>query len=83
VPDFSQGSEVVGVRLSGVQKGGPAEQAGIQAGDIIVALEGTQIANIYDYQFALQALKIGTAVSIVVQRGEERLNLTITPGSRD
>jgi Tol biopolymer transport system component len=83
VPDFSQGSEFVGVRLSGVQKGGPAEQAGIQAGDIIVALEGTQIANIYDYQFALQALKIGTAVSIVVQRGEERLNLTITPGSRD
>jgi Tol biopolymer transport system component len=83
VPDFSQGSDVVGVKLSGVQKGGPAEQAGIQAGDVIIEVGGKQIANIYDYQFALQALKIGTPVPIVVQRGEERLNLTITPGSRD
>ncbi|RPI21163.1 MAG: M28 family peptidase [Acidobacteria bacterium] len=83
IPDFGQGNEVVGVKLSGVQKGGPAEQSGIQAGDIIVELAGKTVANIYDYQYALQALKVGEPAKIVVQRGTERLNLTITPGSRD
>ncbi len=83
IPDFGQGSDVVGVKLSGVQKGGPAEQAGIQAGDIIVELAGKTIANIYDYQFAMQALKVGQAAKIVVQRGAERVTLTVTPGSRD
>ncbi|MFB3903384.1 MAG: M28 family peptidase [Acidobacteriota bacterium] len=83
VPDFGQGNDVVGVKLSGVAKGGPAEQAGIQAGDIIVELAGKKIANIYDYQFAMQGLKIGQPVKIVVQRGTEKVTLTITPGSRD
>ncbi len=83
IPDFGQGSDVVGVKLSGVQKGGPAEQAGIQAGDIIVELAGKAVANIYDYQYAMQALKVGQAVKVVVQRGTERVTLTLTPGSRD
>ncbi len=83
IPDFGQGSDVVGVKLSGVQKGGPAEQAGIQAGDIIVELAGKTVANIYDYQFAMQGLKVGQPATIIVQRGTERVTLTITPGSRD
>ncbi|RPJ81842.1 MAG: M28 family peptidase [Acidobacteria bacterium] len=83
IPDFGQGSDVVGIKLSGVQKGGPAEQAGIRAGDVIVELAGKTVANIYDYQFAMQGLKVGQAVKIVVQRGTERVELTITPGSRD
>ena len=83
IPDFGQGSEVTGVKLSGVQKGAPAEQAGIQAGDVVIELAGRSIANIYDYQFALQALKIGEPVKIVVLRGNERVELSITPASRD
>jgi membrane-associated protease RseP (regulator of RpoE activity) len=83
IPDFSQGDDVVGVKISGAQKGGPAERAGLQAGDVIVELAGKAIANIYDYQFAMSGLKVGEAVSIVVMRGRERLALTITPGSRE
>lgn len=83
IPDFSQGSDVVGVRIAGVQKGGPAEQAGLRAGDIIVEIAGKTIANIYDYQYALQALKVGVPVTVVVQRGNERVSLKVVPGSRD
>jgi Tol biopolymer transport system component len=82
IPDFSQ-EEVVGVRLAGVQKEGPADQAGLRAGDIIVELAGTAIANIYDYQFALGALKVGEPAGITVLRDGQRVSLTITPGSRD
>lgn len=82
IPDYAQG-DVAGVKLSGVIGGGPAEQAGLEGGDIIVELAGRRIENIYDYTYAIEALKIGETVTIVVQRGSERLSLQVTPGSRD
>ena len=82
IPDYAQG-DVVGVKLSGVVKGGPAERAGVQGGDIIDALAGKKIENIYDYTYALEALKIGDSVEMVVLRGDQRLTLTVTPGSRE
>ncbi|MEZ6115688.1 MAG: M20/M25/M40 family metallo-hydrolase [Pirellulaceae bacterium] len=82
VPDYAE-SDVKGVLLSSVAKGGPSEQAGIRGGDVIVNLAGKKIENIYDYTYAIEALKIGQEVTITVQRGDERLDLKVTPGSRD
>ena len=81
VPDYAQ-EEVKGVLLSSVAKGGPAEKAGVRNGDIIVELAGRKIENIYDYTYAIEALKIGQKTSIGVQRGKKRLDFEITPGSR-
>ena len=39
IPDYSQG-DVAGVKLSGVTKGAPAEQAGIRGGDVVIELAG-------------------------------------------
>jgi Tol biopolymer transport system component len=82
IPDYAQGA-VAGVQLSGVIGGGPAEQAGLQGGDIIVELAGRRIENIYDYTYAIDALKIGEPATIVVLRKGERLSIEITPGSRE
>ena len=82
IPDYSQG-EVKGVMLSGVSEKGPAGEAGVKGGDIIVGLAGRKILNIYDYTDAMAALKVGEETEIVVQRGEEELTLKLTPGSRD
>ena len=82
VPDYSQ-SEVTGVSLSGVSKGGPAERAGLRAGDIVVELGGRRIENIYDYTFAIEALRVGEPVSVVVLRGGKTQTFTVTPESRD
>lgn len=81
VPDYAQ-EEIKGVKLSGVTKGAPASKAGIQAGDIIVELAGRKIENIYDYTYAIEALKVGQQTTVKVQRGEEVLTLDITPASR-
>ncbi len=81
IPDYAE-SEVKGVKLSGVGKGGPAETAGVRAGDIVIELAGKKIENIYDYTFAIEALKIGQPVKIVVQRGGERVTMEVVPGSR-
>jgi len=81
IPDYAQG-EVPGLKLSGVAKGGPAEEAGVRGGDVIVALAGKKIENIYDYTFAIEALQIGKTVSVVVVRDGEEIALEVTPGSR-
>jgi S1-C subfamily serine protease len=82
IPDYAE-SEIPGVKLSGVAQTGPAAKAGIQAGDIIVELAGKKIDNIYDYTYAIEALKIGQQVDVVVQRSGKRISLKITPGSRE
>ena len=82
IPDYAAG-DVKGVLLSGVAQGGPAATAGVKGGDVIVELAGKKIENIYDYTYAIEALKIGETTPIVVQRGEERIELTVTPGSRE
>jgi len=81
IPDYAQ-EDGKGVRLNGATKGGPAEKAGIQPGDVIVELAGTPIENIYDYTYVLQALKVGQPVKMVVRRGKRLVELQITPGSR-
>ncbi len=74
---------MAGVVLSGVAKGGPAENAGVRAGDVIVEVGGRAIENIYDYTYALDALEIGVPAEFVVIRDAERVKIRVTPGSRD
>ena len=81
VPDYSQG-DVVGVKLSGATKGGPADKAGIQGGDVVVDVAGKAVKNIYDYTYVLESLKVGEMVKITVLRKGKRITLEVTPGSR-
>ena len=80
IPDYS--TEAKGLLLSGVIGGGPAEQAGLQKGDIIVEIAGQTIANIYDYTYALDVLKIGQPAKVVYVRGGERKETMLTPTAR-
>src|SRR5204862_659043 len=80
IPDYT--SEVKGVKLSGVRGGSPAEKAGLKGGDVIVEFAGQKIANIYDYSYALDAVKIGQPIDIVVQRDGRRVALKATPEAR-
>jgi Zn-dependent M28 family amino/carboxypeptidase len=80
VPDYT--SNAKGLLLGGVVGGGPAEQAGLQKGDVIVEIAGQSIANIYDYTYALELLKIGEAVKVVYERAGMRHETMLTPGAR-
>ena len=80
IPDYS--TEVKGLLLSGVIGGGPAEQAGLQKGDVIVEIAGQTIANIYDYTYALDVLKIGQPAKVIYLRGGERKETMLTPAAR-
>ncbi|MCA1585514.1 MAG: M20/M25/M40 family metallo-hydrolase [Acidobacteria bacterium] len=80
IPDYA--TEVKGLLLGGVIGGGPAEQAGLQKGDVIIELADQTIANIYDYTYALELLKINEAVKVVYMRGGERRETMLTPAAR-
>ena len=82
IPDYSQG-DVVGVKLSGVTKGAPADKAGVKGGDIIVSLSGKELKNIYDYTYVLGALKVDEETEIKVKRKGKVISLKIVPSSRD
>ena len=81
IPDYA--AEVKGVLISGASKGAPADKAGLKGGDVIVELAGRKIENIYDYTYAIEALKIGQEVSMSVKRDGKIVKLKITPGSRE
>ena len=80
IPDYS--TEIEGLLLSGVIEGGPAEQAGLVGGDVIVEFAGQKITNIYDYTYALDVVKIGEPVEVVYERDGEKKQTTLTPRAR-
>jgi Tol biopolymer transport system component len=81
VPDYA-GGDIKGVKISGTRPGAPAEKGGMKAGDIIVVFNGQKIENIYDYTYAIDAVKIGKPVKVVVERGDNKVTLTIIPEAR-
>lgn len=80
IPDY--GSDVEGVKLSGVRSDGPADKAGVQADDVIISLAGQDIKNIYDYTYILGDLKPNETTKMIVLRNGEELVLEITPEAK-
>ncbi len=54
----------------------------MKGGDIIVELAGKKVENIYDYTYAIEALRVGQETEIAVRRGQEVLRMKVTPASR-
>jgi S1-C subfamily serine protease len=71
-----------GVRLSGVRSDGPADRAGIRAGDIIIQIAQFEVADLYAMTAALQALKPGDTVTIKIRRDDQVIEVEATLGQR-
>ncbi|MBI2827309.1 MAG: M20/M25/M40 family metallo-hydrolase [Planctomycetia bacterium] len=76
IPDFAQ--DQPGYALSGVTKEGPADKAGIKAGDIIVKFGDSKIGSLEDFDSALRKFKAGDKVPVTVKRGKEDVILEVT-----
>ena len=80
VPDFSPVPR--GVKLSGVRDGSPAHKAGLQAGDVIIRFDDTEIADLQGMTDALRERKPGEVVKVAVLRAGKEVLLTATLGRR-
>ncbi|REL25033.1 PDZ domain-containing protein [Rhodohalobacter sp. SW132] len=74
-PDYSFSG--TGFRVSAVREGEPAEQAGMQAGDVIVRMGGIEIEDIYDYMESLGEFRRGDELTIIVNRDGEEVELDV------
>jgi S1-C subfamily serine protease len=68
-----------GVRIETVERGSPAAVAGLERGDVIVALDGIPVPDIDTLQRVLAADVIARAVEVRVVRRDRTLSVAVTP----
>ena len=69
-----------GALIAGVEKGGPADKSGLEAGDVILKFDGKPIAASSDLPRAVAAVKPGKTVSAEVLRKGATKTLSVTVG---
>lgn len=75
IPDFNEPPK--GVRFADVRDGTPAAKAGLKAGDILIEFDGKEIANLYDFTYALRAHKPGDLVLVKFIRGSQTIEAKV------
>jgi S1-C subfamily serine protease len=69
-----------GVEVAEVESRGPADRAGLRAGDVIVALDGDAVVGMASLQAALSPERIDRKVSVELVRRDQRLEIAIHLG---
>lgn len=74
-----------GVYIQKVEANSPAAQAGIQAGDVIIKMDGKDVPSLAYLRYLLYQHNIGDEITVVVYRDGQEKNLTIrlTVASKD
>lgn len=71
-----------GVIITGVLQSGPAAQAGIKPGDVVMAVGGQPVGNVSELLSRVAALKPGAPADFALRRGREDVTIKVTPGVR-
>ena len=69
-----------GAEVIRVEAGSPAEEGGIQLGDVIVQLGTTRVATVAELQAALARLEPNSSVQLRVIRYGKEVTVNVTPG---
>lgn len=80
--DGSAGEDTQGVVVQSVTKGSPADEAGLEEGDIIMELDGEKITIPSELSVLIAKHGAGDVVTLTVKRGEETLKTEVTLGVR-
>ena len=67
-----------GVFVYSTESGGAGERAGLQLGDVITALDDTEITSMTDLTMAKKGYKAGDTAMLTVYRGGEYITLEVT-----
>ncbi|HEV2107941.1 MAG TPA: trypsin-like peptidase domain-containing protein, partial [Thermomicrobiales bacterium] len=71
-----------GLLLVAIEPGGPAEREGLLLGDVLLSIEGAQIADVDDLQSRLVGDRVGTAMAITLLRAGQVQQIAVTVGER-
>ena len=84
-PEFAQSFDLPvkdGVLITGVLQNGPAAQAGMKPGDVVLTIAGQPVHNTAQLLLAVASLKPQSQAQIGVQRGKEALQLNVLIAQR-
>ena len=76
VPDFAHNAD--GVRVDSVVPGSPAELAGIQAGDVLLEMNGETVTGLGAFSDFLKTLAPGDTVTATVLRNAQAISVAVT-----
>lgn len=68
-----------GVVITSVAAGGPADEAGLRRGDVILEIDRKPVRNLADYRKAMGETKKGKGMLFLVRRGDNTLFLALKP----
>ena len=71
-----------GATVSSLATGGPADDAGLRAGDVVTALGGRAISDSNGLVAAIAAHRPGDRVAVTVRRGAQTLRVTVRLGAQ-
>ncbi len=79
------GKDQQGLRVTAVTPGGPADKAGLKNGDVIVAVNGVDLAKGGDAKTSqsLRDLKVGAEVKLVVMRDGKKIDAAMKAERRE
>jgi S1-C subfamily serine protease len=63
-----------------VMPGGAAAKSGMQDYDIVIAIDGNKVTNMAELQKEVFGHNVGDSVAVTVQRGKEKIDITVTLG---
>jgi len=84
-PDLADALEVDHTRggvITRVEDGSPADEAGLEAGDVVVAIDGRRLRGSADLRNRIGLVPVGESVDLTVIRDGERLVLRARVGER-
>ena len=71
------------VEVLSVHATGPAGQAGLREGDLIVSVNGHDVASVDDLHHFLSEWPIGQPITLTVIRGSEKMEMSVVPAKPD
>jgi serine protease DegQ len=82
VAEALKAAKTTGVLIAGVERDGPAEKAGVKAGDVLVAVNAVPTPDAATMLDAVAELKPGSQASLRLRRDQKEIDLRVTVGKR-
>ena len=71
-----------GVLIAGVQRGSPADRAGIKPGDIVLTVDGKEVKDPETMRNLIVALEPGKQAALKLRRGKNDMEVEVSVGKR-
>lgn len=81
--DYYKLDDPKGALVQGVEPGEPADRAGVEQGDVIVSVNGREVADSDALRMNVARLRPGSKIDVEVIRDGRRKNLTVELGERN